>query len=160
MSGHFESVVAFIRSIGIGVREAAIQRKTLVPGIDIVLGTLVVDRGAMCQSADLLHEAAHIALTRRDQRSVLDGTICSSAAEEISAIAWTWAAALHLGIAPHEVFHDKVISGNGPTLRENFAAGRYVGVPMLQYWGLTIEKRSPRHDDAVVYPGMIAWVRA
>ena len=159
MSGHFESVVAFIRSIGIGVREAPIQRKTLVPGIDIVLGTLVVDRGALCQSADLLHEAAHIALTRSDQRSVLDGTISSSAAEEISAIAWTWAAALHLNIAAHEVFHDEVISGNGPTLRENFAAGRYVGVPMLQYWGLTIEKRSPRHDDAVVYPGMIAWVR-
>ena len=159
MGSDLRSIVDFIRSIGIEVHEAPMRRRTLVPGIDIVGGALVVDAAALCQPADLLHEAAHIALTRPDRRDALDGTISSSPAEELSAIAWTWAAAVHLGIAPHEVFHDEVISGNGPTLRENFSAARYVGVPMLEYLGLTVEKRSPERA-AVVYPGMIAWVRS
>ena len=117
------------------------------------------DRSALCQPADLLHEAAHIALTVPGRRASLDGTIASSPAEEMAAIAWTWAAARHLDIAPHEVFHDEVISGNGPTFRENFSAGCYVGVPMLQYWGLTVERNSPTADPAAAYPNMIAWVR-
>lgn len=159
MADHFPRVVAFIRSLGIDIVEAPMARKTLVPGADIVAGGIVFERSALCQPADLLHEAAHIALTVPDRRASLDGTIPSSPAEEMAAIAWTWAAARHLDIAPHEVFHDEVISGNGPTFRENFSADCYVGVPMLQYWGLTVERKSPTADPAAVYPNMIAWVR-
>jgi hypothetical protein len=146
-------IVDFIRSIGIEVNEGAMSRRTLVPGIDIVNGTLLIDAAKMCMPADLLHEAAHIALTMPDGRSALDGTMNTSPAEEMSAIAWTWAASRHLEIDPAETFHEKVISGNGPTLLENFTAGRYVGVPMLQYWGLTVE----RGIDA--YPHMLRWMR-
>jgi hypothetical protein len=146
-------IVDFIASIGIEVREGAMTRETLVPGIDIVRGTLLIDEAAMCKPADLLHEAAHIALTAPSRRDALDGTADTSPAEEISAIAWTWAASRHLDVAPAETFHVDVISGNGPTLLENFLEGHYVGVPMLQYWGLTVE----RGRDA--YPQMLRWLR-
>jgi hypothetical protein len=146
-------VVDFIRSIGIEVNEGAMTRETLVPGIDVVLGTLVIDEPMMCKPADLLHEAAHIALTVPSRRNALDGTADTSAAEEISAIAWTWAASRHLAIDPAETFHVDVISGNGPTLLENFLAGQYVGVPMLQYWGLAVER------GADPYPHMMRWLR-
>ncbi|HXH90734.1 MAG TPA: hypothetical protein VNN25_04065, partial [Thermoanaerobaculia bacterium] len=89
-------IVDFIRSIGIEVDEGAMTRETLVPGIDIVNGSLLIDEPKMCKPADLLHEAAHIALTRSDARSALDGTVNTSAAEEMSAIGWTWAASRHL----------------------------------------------------------------
>lgn len=140
--------IQFIRSLGIEVHERAIHRPTLVPGIDIERGALVVEPDRMCRPADILHEAAHIALTLPAARPSLEGTIDSTPAEEMSAIAWTWAAALHLGLDTTQVFHEEVISGNGPTLLANFTAGHYVGVPMLQRWGLTM-----------AYPEMGRWVR-
>jgi SM-20-related protein len=151
-------IIDFIRSLGIEVTEAEMHRATLVPGIDIQRGGLVVKEARMCKPADLLHEAAHIALTSANRRPALDGTITSSPAEEMAAIAWTWAAAKHLQIDPGEVFHQEVISGNGPALLENFSGGHYVGVPMLQYWRMTREKPGPA-DDGEPYPHMTRWMR-
>jgi hypothetical protein len=145
-----ERVLAFIRSLGIDVHERVMTRDTLVPGIDIQDGALVVEAERLCKPADVLHEAGHIALTDPAKRAQLGGTIGSSAAEEVTCIAWTWAAAMHLGIEPSEVFHTEVISGNGPTLLENFSTGHYVGVPMLQRWGLAVEAE---------YPKMRRWMR-
>jgi hypothetical protein len=152
-------VIDFIRSIGIDVREGAMTRETLVPGMDIVRGTLLVDETMICKPADLLHEAAHIALTVPSARNLLDGTAGTSPAEEVSAIAWTWAASRYLDIDPAEVFHADVVSGNGPTLLENFLEGRYVGVPMLQYWGLTVEPKNAAARGADPYPHMLRWLR-
>jgi SM-20-related protein len=149
-------IIDFIRSLGIVVTEAKIDRSTLVPGIDIRHGGLIVEKQRMCKPADLLHEAAHLALTPALARPALDGTITSTPSDEMSAIAWTWAAAKHLDIDPREVFHEEVISGNGPTLLENFSAGRYVGVPMLQYWRMTVQKAA---DGREPYPHMIRWTR-
>jgi hypothetical protein len=119
-----QRIVNFIRSIGIEVDEGDMTRETLVPGIDIVHGALRIDEAMMCKPADLLHESAHIALTLPAGRNALDGTVNTSPAEEVSAIAWTWAASRHLEIDPAETFHEEVISGNGPTLLENFSTGR------------------------------------
>jgi hypothetical protein len=152
-------VTAFIREQGIGVVEGPMFRPTLVPGIDIEAGRLRIEVEQMCEPADLLHEAAHIALTPRERRSSLHGTIESSPAEEVCAIAWTWAAAMLLGIEPDRVFHEEVISGNGPTLLENFSAGRYVGVPMLQRWGLTLEPSPALAAGVSPYPHMLRWLR-
>jgi len=154
-----QRIVDFIRSIGIEVHEGAMTRETLVPGIDIVNGSLLIDEPKMCKPADLLHEAAHIALTRPDARSALDGTVNTSAAEEMSAIGWTWAASRHLQIDPTDVFHEEVISGNGPTLLQNFSEGRYVGVPMLQYWGLAVEEKNAAARGVASYPHMLRWLR-
>jgi hypothetical protein len=152
-------IVDFIRSIGIEVNEGVMTRETLVPGMDIVRGTLLIDETKMCKPADLLHEAAHIALTIPSARSALDGTADTSPAEEVSAIAWTWAASRHLDLDPAETFHVDVISGNGPTLLENFLERRYVGVPMLQYWGLTVEPKHATLRDVDPYPHMLRWLR-
>ena len=152
-------VIDFIRSIGIGVNEGAMTRETLVPGMDIVRGTLLVDETMMCKPADLLHEAAHIALTVPSARNLLHGTAGTSPAEEVSAIAWTWAASRYLDIDPAEVFHLDVVSGNGPTLLENFLERRYVGVPMLQYWGLTTEPKNAAARGVDPYPHMLRWLR-
>jgi hypothetical protein len=146
-----QRIVAFIESLGISVHEREMRRKTLVPGIDIEEGALVFEESGMCKPADLLHEAGHIALTLPAKRPTLDGTIESSPAEEMAAIAWTWAAATLLNIDPREVFHEEVISGNGPTLLEHFLGGKYIGVPMLRYWGLT--------GKDVQYPRMSRWMR-
>ncbi|MGZ8828760.1 MAG: hypothetical protein ACXW2Q_00120, partial [Thermoanaerobaculia bacterium] len=78
---------------------------------------------------------------------------------EFTAIAWTWAASRHLDIEPADTFHEEVISGNGPTLLENFSTGRFVGVPMLQYWGLAVEAKNAASQGVDAYPHMLRWLR-
>jgi hypothetical protein len=152
-------ILGFLRSLGLHVEERAIARETLVAGVDILRGALIIDEPRLCMPADVLHEAAHILLTPAEQRAALDNPLTSSPAEEMSAIAWTWAAAMHLRLDPAEVFHEQVLSGNGPTLLENFRAGRYVGVPMLQHWGMTLESKLAAQLEQPAYPHMLSWVR-
>ena len=155
---HLKTAIEFARSIGIPVHETKITRSTRVPGVDIVAGCVHIDSTELRGLGDFLHEVAHVALTPSADRHELDEWIAGTAAQEMSALAWTWALGQHLGFAPEDVFHDAVISGNGPTLRENFSAGRYIGVPMLQYWRLT-NVNSGAGEAAVTYPGMARWTR-
>jgi len=148
-----DRVIAFARSIGVEVHEGELARSTRVPGVDIVSGCVQVDRAALQGIGDFLHEVAHVALTQPADRPALEEWVTGTEAQEISALAWTWAAGQYLGLDPADVFHDAVISGNGPTLRENFSAGQYVGVPMLQRWGLTNAGGAP------TYPRMDRWMR-
>lgn len=145
-----DRVIAFARSIGVDVHEGALARETRVPGVDIVAGCVHVDRPALRGIGDFLHEVAHVALTPPADRPAMDEWVTGTEAQEVSALAWTWAAGQFLGLEPSDVFHDAIISGNGPTLRENFCDGHYVGVPMLQRWGLT---------NAPTYPRMARWMR-
>jgi hypothetical protein len=142
------TIAAFLESLDIPVRPTRITHATLVPGVDIHEGGLIVDEPHLLRQADILHEGGHLAITPRALRRDLYGKIGSSPADEMTTIAWCWAAIHHLGIAPEELFHDQVISGNGPTLLENFLAGRYVGVPMLRRLGMTVD-----------YPRMVRWTR-
>lgn len=155
-SALLQRIIAFIRTLGIEVTEGTMFRTTLVPGIDLQRGGLLVEEARLCKPADLLHEAAHIALKRPMERAALDGTINGTPAEEMSAIGWVWAAATHLEIDPAEVFHEDVISGNGPWLLETFRGGSWIGVPMLQRWGMTKETSD---DESEKYPRMIRWTR-
>ena len=145
-----DRVIAFARAIGVEVQEGSLHRVTRVPGVDIVRGRVQVDPGSLRALGDLLHEVAHVALTPASERSALDEWITGTESQEISALAWTWAVGKHLTLDARDVFHDQVISGNGPTLRDNFGAGQYVGVPMLQVWGLT---------NIAQYPAMTKWSR-
>ena len=57
------------------------------------------------------------------------------------AIAWSYAAALEIGIPPEIVFHPDGYRGASESMLQNFAEGRYLAVPMLQWVGMT-------HDEA------------
>jgi hypothetical protein len=79
--------------------------------------------------------------------------------DEFAAIAWSYAAAVRLGIDPHVVFHSAGYHGWRKAYAENFSAGRYVGVPLLQYYDMAIDppRRGERPPDA--YPHMLRWLR-
>jgi hypothetical protein len=42
---------------------------------------------------------------------------------------------------------------------ENFAQGHYVGVPMLQWVGMTLEPRPAQEQGLQPYPHMLHWLR-
>lgn len=140
------TIAAFLESLDIPVRPTRITHKTLVLGVDIHEGGLIVDEPQLVSPADPLHEGGHLAITPRALRRDLYGTINSTPAQEVSVLAWQWAAALHIGIPTEAMFHEQCVGGMGPTLLENFREGRYVGVPMLRKWGMTVD-----------YPRMLRW---
>jgi hypothetical protein len=145
----FSTIAAFLAGIGLPVEIGEIHHPTFLPGIHADSGVLHVDPSRLSYPGDLLHEAGHLALLTGQQRSQLTGDAGDNGGEELGAIAWSYAAALHLQVDPSVVFHDHGYRGGSQSMLENFAAGRYIGVPMLQWRGLC-------GDD---YPRMLHWLR-
>jgi hypothetical protein len=108
---------------------------------------------------DLLHEAGHLAVMSPKRRWAARGRFDSGMAEEMMAQAWSYAAALHLGIDPALVFHQHGYgSRGGAWLVDGFAKGGTPGVPGLCWLGLTSHKYGGQEIPGSVYPTMIAWL--
>ena len=157
------TITAFLTEIGINVRSAGIDEPTFLPGVTIEKGQLVVDESKLAFPGDLLHEAGHIAVTSPDVRANLDGTITLPDSEgggyEMAAIAWSYAAALHLEIDLSILFHEHGYKGDAQALIEDFSAGRYIGVPVLQWVGVTLDEHSAKKSGVEPYPHMVKWLR-
>jgi len=157
------SIALFLQDIGMTVRAAELSEPTFLPGIRIDAGDLIVDESKLRYPGDLLHEAGHLAVAEPGRRAMITGKIEPTegqrGGEEMAAIAWSYAAAVHLGLDPGLVFHDAGYRGDSDSLLENFSAGRYVGVPLLQWMGLTVERAQAWEADIEPYPAMIAWLR-
>jgi hypothetical protein len=57
------------------------------------------------------------------------------------------------------VFHAAGYRGGGANLVENFSSGRYVGVPLLQLYGMTVEPRHAAARGVEPFPHMLRWLR-
>lgn len=157
-------IIQFLRSININVDfgEFALEAEFL-PGICIRKTSLLVNLAQLKYPGDLLHEAGHIAVALPDKRAGFNGRLESGSdedmAEEMMAIAWSYAAAKHLGIDPKIVFHADGYKGGGSTIAEDFDAGRFFGLSMLQWIGLTYDANNGAEKNTTPYPHMIKWVR-
>jgi hypothetical protein len=156
-------IVEFLRSLGLVIRRGALTGPTFLPGIRIERGELVVDEAALEHPGDLLHEAGHIAVTDPTERSRIDGKIRptpgAEGGEEMAAIAWSYAAAVHIGIDPAVVFHADGYRGGAGSLLENFENGRYIGVPLLQWMAMTADGEAAERLGVEPYPHMLRWLR-
>jgi hypothetical protein len=151
-------IAAFLTSIGIGVHTESITEATFLPGIAVRGGELYVDETRLPYPGDLLHEAGHLALLSGEERAMATDEIGHDDPEvsESAVIAWSYAAALHLGIDASVVFHEGGYRGQSAGLLRNFELGVYLGVKTLTRLGLTlsdVDTTGPR------YPQMRRWVR-
>jgi hypothetical protein len=153
-------IVSFINEIGIVCQPGPIPDVTFLPGIDIRNGGIFYDPERLENPGDLLHEAGHLAVLLPEDRA--NDNLCgdiSAAGSEMAAIAWSWAAREHLGIAPEILFHENGYKGGSVFYIENFCNGRYCGVPMLDLVGLTNQWKKGDMADDFTYPKLIKWVR-
>ena len=144
-------LTGWVQGVGVPVRVEAIAGDTFLPGLTIENGALVVDPARLEWPGDILHEAAHIALTPPSRRPVVGGKLTVTPAEEMAALAWSYAAAVGAGIDPAIVFHEGGYKNGGANLIAHYVSGLPPGgpgVPMLQWWGLTNS-----------FPRMNAWIR-
>ncbi|MCB0648975.1 MAG: hypothetical protein KDC49_20035 [Saprospiraceae bacterium] len=160
----FTIIVNFTTSIGVEVASTSLfSEPTFLPGIKIDEGKIKIDPEKLTYIGDLLHEVGHIAVSDEHERNSLNEEKINSSkmreAEEMMAIAWSYAACLHLNIDPKIVFHKDGYQGGGDVIVENFNEGRYFGVPMLAYYGMTIEPKPKEKISDFHFPKMIRWLR-
>jgi hypothetical protein len=147
-----DRIAAFVRGIGIGVEAATLEAPSPCPGV------LYVDETRLAYPGDLLHEAGHVAVCDPALRRVSDD-VGDDPAEEMAAIAWSYAAARQLGIDPAIVFHDAGYRGWSQTLIESFERGGAPGTPMLEWYGMTLGAKAATAQGAPPFPHMLRWLR-
>ena len=81
------------------------------------------------------------------------------AGDEMAALAWSYAAARHLGLDAGVVFHPHGYKGAGPWLAETFGNGGTIGVPLLQLYDMTVEEKFAAARGVEPYPHMLRWLR-
>lgn len=151
-------IISFLGEIGIPVVIETLDADTLLPAMTVRYGALVVDPNRLTWPGDLLHEAGHIAVTDPAVRTALS-EVPSDPAEEMAAIAWSYAAAVEIGVDPRTVFHDEGYCGGGGYLADAFAYGGAPGVPLLQWFGMTIGRRDADKQGVAPFPHMVRWLR-
>jgi len=153
------TIATFLTEIGLSVRVGEISGQTFVPGVQIDHGALLVDEAQLSYPGDILHEAGHLAVMSPDRRQRTHIDVGKKAAEEMAAIAWSYAALIHLELDPAVVFHPDGYRGGSQAIIENFSEGRYIGVPILQWLGLTVDEQRARALAVEPYPAMLKWLR-
>ncbi len=155
--------VDFLEKIGIPVSYKKLEGPCFLPGLSIESGTIVIDEDALKYPGDILHEAGHIAVVPANERAALSGTSIDKRhnhqAEEMMAIAWSYAACIHLDIDPTFVFHDDGYKGGGSYIVDNFREKKYFGLPMLQWAGMAMNEKDAARAGQLPYPDMVKWLR-
>lgn len=156
-NGLVTDIFSFFDEIGLKYQCVDDIGKTFLPGVKICEGGLLVQLDSLTYPSDLLHEAGHIAVTDASHRNSLAGDMKDeghSGAEETAAIAWSWAAAMYIGITADELFHAGGYRGASANLIEAFSAKRGFGYPLLYSWFMC---ERPEHPEG--YPKMQRWFR-
>jgi hypothetical protein len=150
---------AFLETIGLTLRSAELIAPTFLPGLKMEPGGLVVDEERLLYPGDLLHEAGHLAMLTGEQRRSQGPDAGPNLGYEIGAMCWSYAAALHIGIDPAVVFHPHGYRGASQSFLQNFAEGRYPGLPLLQWMGLTADEQHAPALGVKPFPHMLRWLR-
>ena len=151
-------IAGFLREIGLSVSAGAVAEATALPGIRIEHGALVVDEARMSYPGDLLHEAGHLAVVPATRRAGFHHDVGNDAGEEIAAIAWSFAAAAHLGIAPDIVFHAGGYRNASEAIVKSFERPQPPGVPLLAWLGMTVVPRLATPAGPPPFPHMAHWL--
>ncbi|HEX4409192.1 MAG TPA: hypothetical protein VH206_10500 [Xanthobacteraceae bacterium] len=152
-----ERLAAFVRGIGIPVHAGTLHDDTFLPGLDIHDGAIFVDETRLKYPGDILHEAGHLAVTDPTVRGA--PTLSPDGGDELTSIAWSYAALRHLEIDPAIVFHPAGYKDGAASIIENFAAGNYFGVPLLQFYGMSCEPKRAAELGVPPFPTMLRWLR-
>ena len=163
MSTDLDAIIDFLAEVGISVREGVPPAGSFLPGVAIACGGLIFDRDRLRWPGDLLHEAGHVAVTPRALRGSLEGTLNTEDAienaGEVEAIAWSWAALQHLGLAPEVLFHPEGYRGRAAGLLLSYSLGVCPGAFGLAQAGMTLLGASAHQAGLPPYPHMTRWLR-
>jgi hypothetical protein len=151
------TLARFVRSVGICVHAADLPILAAFPGLDIEYGAVLIDESRLIHPGNILHEAGHIAIT--DPIVRMEKKLSPTGGEELSSLAWSYAATKYLGFEAELVFYDGSYKGWDSGLVSNFAEGRYIGVPLLQRYGMAFDPVRAKAMNVDPFPHMVKWLR-
>ena len=154
-------IVTFLNEIGIRVVFDTIDEPTFLPGILINCGGLRVDQSKLDYPGDLLHEAGHIAVKLPGDRLQMYGDAAEGGmGDEIGAMLWSYAAIKVLNLPEEIVFHAGGYRGHSSWLVDHFREKQnYIGLPLLEWMGMTAGPEKAKMLGVPPYPHMIHWLR-
>jgi hypothetical protein len=159
-----DQCIEFLHSIGIETTFRKIANKSFLPGLLINKGMIIIDKDKLEHPGDILHEAGHIAVVPGiDRSSLSERNIINRKnreTEEIMAIAWSYAACIHLFIDPFFVFHEQGYRGGRDYITDSCRLKSYIGLSMLEKIGLTVNEKNAKRLNVPSYPHMIKWLCA
>lgn len=161
----FEKCVDFLNNVvGIETSFRKIGNESFLPGLLINKGTIIIDIDALKHPGDILHEAGHVAIVPALERLNLSEKDIikrkNREGEEIMAIAWSYAACMHLSIDPFFVFHEEGYRGGRDFITDSCRDKNYIGLAMLENIGMTVNAKKAKRSNKPAYPHMIKWLRA
>jgi hypothetical protein len=156
-----QRMAEFLGSIGIRMTAGRVEVPTVFPGSLIAHGKLVIDESKLVAPGDALHEAAHIALAPPERRESDFAQLAGAdGGEELTTIAWCWAALLAIGLEPEEVFHGTAYPrGDSPAIIAAAERGVFIGFPLLQVGGMAFDETNARAMGVAPFPHMVRWLR-
>jgi len=158
-----EKILSFLKEIGIAYYLTAEDFGSFLQGIIIENGHLRINPKNLLCIGDILHEAGHLACIPSKLRPKANDNISESLGEEhtyeMGVIAWSVAAALHLGIPLSEIFHEQAYKKEANWLLEQYTSKNYIGLPLLQWMGLTAFEDELVEGEVLPFPEMLRWTR-
>jgi hypothetical protein len=158
MNKALDKILLFIEEIGIHYQLQEIAEDTFLPGLKLINGSLAIDINQLKYIGDVLHEAGHLACMppeiRRTMNDNLEDTDLHRGGE-MMAMAWSYAACIHLELDPHLVFHENGYKGGGKNIVLNFQQGQYLGVPLLVWCGMC--QMEDANNKSQGFPVMLSW---
>ncbi|CAL1517258.1 hypothetical protein [Chitinophaga sp. MM2321] len=159
----FDKCIDFLHTIGIQTTFRTIGDDGFLPGLLIKNGVIIIDRDGLQHPGDILHEAGHIAVVPAgDRHNLTEKCIIQRTdreAEEMMAIAWSYAASIYLEIDPGFVFHEEGYRDGSSYITESCSKKEYIGLAMLQRIGLTFNEKRAQRLKVPAYPHMVKWLR-
>ena len=161
---HIDAILLFLSEIGLMIEEASIEAETVLPGIGLRPSGLIVDRDKLSYPGDLLHEAGHLAVMTPEEREATGQALIASdkskmMGDEIAAIAWSYAAVVHIGLDPSVLFHADGYHDSSDWFIDQYTGGNPIGLPLLQWMGLAYDTSHAQEHNTEPYPHMIRWLR-
>jgi len=161
MKPEITKMLFFLQEIGLKYHLKEIEGKTLLPGLQLRNGELVIDIAKLLYPGDILHEAGHLACMPPEIRQTMSGDledIDLHRGGEMMAIAWSYAATRYLNMGPEIVFHEDGYRNGSQNIIDNFNSDLTFGVPMLQWCGMCYDTKTAASLDVKGFPEMIKWM--
>ena len=158
-----QKILAFLKEIGIRIVEKELDDTTFLPGLAIGPDCLIIDYQKLKYPGDILHEAGHLAVTPASERKYIGtGSMPEewpTQGDEIGAMLWSYAASCHLELPFDVVFHPNGYKGNSDWLIDSYKNENYIGLPFLEWAGLTLGQDNALKEGKEPFPAMQQWLR-
>lgn len=163
MEATLEKITSFLSEIGIPLLKKELTEDTFLPGLALSNKGIEIDYNKLLYPGDILHEAGHLAVTTAEDREKI-GTPnmpqeWPTQGDEIGAMLWSYAAAIHLEIPLDVVFHSNGYKGSSEWLIQSYKENNFIGLPLLEWFGLTYGPEKAIENNGQPFPHMIQWIR-